>query len=125
MSLGYLWVEIVKTFARRKKTTAPQATSTLKLYTDAAASKGYGAIFEKHKFSRAFSYYSRGPYLGDHHGKQMRFTFTDNAALVDVINKQTSKRKQVMIFIRDLVLSCLKYREIPKISPSLYKPLQI
>ena len=31
--------------------------------------------------------------------------FTDNVALVDIINKQTSKRKQVMI----LVLSCLKY----------------
>ena len=35
--------------------------------------------------------------------------FTDNAALVDIINKQTSKHKQVMILIRDLVLSCLKY----------------
>ena len=38
--------------------------------------------------------------------------FTDNAALVDIINKQTSKHKQVMILIRDLVLSCLKYNII-------------
>ena len=29
---------------------------------------------------------------------------TDNAALVDIINKQTSKHKQVMILIRDLLL---------------------
>ena len=27
---------------------------------------------------------------------------TDNAALVDIINKQTSKRKIVMILIRDM-----------------------
>ena len=35
--------------------------------------------------------------------------FTDNAALVDIINKQTSKHKAVMVLIRDLVLSCLTH----------------
>ena len=35
--------------------------------------------------------------------------FTDNAALVDIINKQTSKHKLVMVLLRDLVLSCLCY----------------
>ena len=34
---------------------------------------------------------------------------TDNAALVDIINKETSKHKLVMILLRDLVLSCLRY----------------
>ena len=31
--------------------------------------------------------------------------FTDNAALVDIINKQTSKHPMIMIFVRDLVLT--------------------
>ena len=31
--------------------------------------------------------------------------FTDNAALVDIINKQTSKHKLVMILLHDLVFS--------------------
>ena len=36
--------------------------------------------------------------------------FIDNAALVDIISKKkTPKHKQVIILIRDLVLSCLKY----------------
>ena len=35
--------------------------------------------------------------------------FTDNAALVDIINKQKSKHKSVMVLLRDLVLSCLRY----------------
>ena len=34
---------------------------------------------------------------------------TDNAALVDIINKQTSKYKLVMILIRDMVLTTLKF----------------
>ena len=34
--------------------------------------------------------------------------FTDNAALVDIINEQTSKHKLVMVLLRDLVLSCLR-----------------
>ena len=33
---------------------------------------------------------------------------TDNAALVDIINKQTSKHKIVMILTRDMVLTTLK-----------------
>ena len=35
--------------------------------------------------------------------------FTDNAAVVDVINKQTSKHQSIMVLIRDLVLSCLRH----------------
>ena len=35
--------------------------------------------------------------------------FTDNAALVDIINKQTSKHKSVMVLLRELVLRCLSY----------------
>ena len=35
--------------------------------------------------------------------------FTDNEAFVDVINKQTCKDKQLMQFVRKLVLICLKH----------------
>ena len=31
--------------------------------------------------------------------------FTDNAALVDILNKQTSKHPLVMILVRDLVIA--------------------
>jgi hypothetical protein len=35
--------------------------------------------------------------------------FTDNAALVDIINKATSRDSTVMIFVRQLVLACLNF----------------
>ena len=35
--------------------------------------------------------------------------FTDNAALVDIINKQTSKHPMIMILVRDLVLTSLRH----------------
>ena len=35
--------------------------------------------------------------------------FSDNAAVVDIINKQTSKDSMIMVLLRDLVLSCLKH----------------
>lgn len=34
---------------------------------------------------------------------------TDNAALVDIINKETSKDTGIMIFVRSLVLCCLRF----------------
>ena len=35
--------------------------------------------------------------------------FTDNAALVDIINKTSSRDATIMVFVRRLVLTCLKY----------------
>ena len=35
--------------------------------------------------------------------------YTDNLALVEVLNKQRSKEKKVMILIRRLVLKCMQY----------------
>ena len=35
--------------------------------------------------------------------------FSDNAAVVDIINKQTSKDAYIMVLLRDLVLSCLTH----------------
>ena len=35
--------------------------------------------------------------------------FSDNAAVVDIVNKQTSRHKDIMVLLRDLVLSCLRH----------------
>ena len=42
------------------------------------------------------------------HNQRITF-FTDNAALVDIISKSTSWDVIVIIFIRPLVLACLKF----------------
>ena len=99
-------------------------SSTLELYRDAAASKGYGAIFGKHWFGGAFpdkwhnfnvTFLEFFPIViavhiwGTSMANRCVLFFTDNAALVDIINKQTSKHKSVMVLLRDLVLSCLRY----------------
>jgi len=50
--------------------------------------------------------------------------YTDNAAIGDIINRQTSKHQLVMILVRDLVLTSLKYnilfraRHIPSVHNS-------
>ena len=35
--------------------------------------------------------------------------FSDNAAVVDIVNKRTSRYKNIMVLLRDLVLSCLRH----------------
>lgn len=35
--------------------------------------------------------------------------YTDNAAIVDIINQQTSKHQLVMILVRDMVLTSLRH----------------
>ena len=42
-------------------------------------------------------------------GNQCVSFFTDNAALVDIINKQTSKHSLIMVLVRDLVLTLLRH----------------
>ena len=38
--------------------------------------------------------------------------FTDNAAVVDIINNQTSKHQGIIVLLRDLVRSCLRHNII-------------
>ena len=101
-----------------------ETSPSLELFTDAAGSKGYGAIFGKHWFCRAWpaswtsfniaflelfpivlSLHIWGPLMAN---KCVAF-YTDNAAIVDIINQQTSKHPLVMILVRDLVLKSLTY----------------
>ena len=101
-----------------------ETSSSLELYTDAAGSKGYGAIFGKRWFCGAWpaswttlniaflelfpivlSLHIWGPLMAN---KCVVF-YTDDVAIVDVINHQTPKHPLVMILVRDLVLTSLTY----------------
>ena len=94
----------------------------LKLYTDAAGSKGYGAIFGRHWFygklpdswkTLNIAFLELFPIAlslhmwGGHMRKQCVSFFTDNTALVDIINQQ--KHSLIMVLVRDLVLTSLRH----------------
>ena len=101
-----------------------ETSCSMKLFTDAAGSKGYGAIFGTHWFYGAWpeswksfniaflelfpiviALHIWGPSMAN---RYVAF-YTDNAAIVDIINRQTSKHPLVMILVRDLVLTSLKH----------------
>jgi len=98
--------------------------SPLTLFTDAAGSKGYGAIFGDKWFFGAWpspwktfniTFLEFFPIVlalrvwGKSMAKKCVLFYTDNAALVEIINHQTSKHRLVMILVRDLVLTALKH----------------
>ena len=101
-----------------------ETSSTLELFTDAAGSKGYGAIFGKHWFCCPWPASWTSVNIASLElfpivlslriwrslvvNKCVAF-YTDNADVVDVINKQTSKHPLIMILARDLVLTSLTY----------------
>ena len=97
---------------------------SLNLYTDAAGSLGYGGIFGSKWFFGAWpddwknfnitilEFYPivlSVLLFGDAMRNQRITFFTDNAALVDIINKATSRDATVMVFVRRLVLACLSF----------------
>ena len=94
----------------------------LELYTDASGALGYGAVFGRHWC------YGQWPYswcclniaflelypivlslhLWGHDMQNQRILFfTDNEALVHVINKQSCRDKNLTFLVRKLVLVCL------------------
>ena len=100
------------------------SSDRLRLFTDAAGATGYGAILGRSYFYgewpeawKSFNitvleFYPIvaalavwGAALA---GKNLEL-MTDNAAIVSVINKQTSKEKLVMCLLRKFVWYCLKY----------------
>lgn len=104
-----------------------KTSSFIELYTDAARSKGYGATLDQHWFFGPFpetwqsfkiTFLEIFPIaltarLWSRHMSNRCIVFaTDNAALVSIINQQTSKHKLVMILIHDLVLTSLLYNII-------------
>ena len=94
------------------------------LYTDAAAGFGFGAIFGKlwcfgpwPEHWKLFNIVILEFYLivlsvllwGPLMRNQRILFYTDNAALVDIINKTTSRNHTIMVLVRQLVLACLKF----------------
>ena len=94
----------------------------VQLYTDASGSIGYGAVYEKQWFLGSWP----EPWLGynitvlelypivaavavwGHMWRNRSVHFSsDNEAVVNKINKQTSKEHHVMTLLRKLVLTCL------------------
>lgn len=115
-------------------------SNKLKLYTDSAGSLGFGAVLGNHWCYGSWPENWRGrniallefyPIVLSLHlwGDQMQnhciLFFTDNEALVHVINKQSCQDKSLMFFVRKLVAVCLKQnilfraKHIPGISNTL------
>ena len=99
-------------------------SKNLQLYTDSAGSLGYGAVFGRHWFYgswpekwKSFNITLLELYpiviaaeiWGHLMANRCVVFFTDNRALVDIINKQTAKERGVMVLIRHLVLCCLRH----------------
>ena len=98
-------------------------SSKLSLYSDASGSLGFGAVFGNqwcygtwpsdwvHRNIAFLVFY---PIVlsvclwGQEMQNRRILFFTDNAALVSVINKQSCRDKSLMFFVRKLVLTCLK-----------------
>ena len=104
-------------------------STKLNLFTDASGAIGFGAIFGKHwcygKWPTGWAYHNiallefypivLSLYLWGHKMEnQCIVFFTDNEALVHVINKQSCKDKQLMFFVRRLVLVCLRHNIVFK-----------
>ena len=106
-----------------------QNSSKLNLFTDATGGIGFGAIFGtefchglwpahwRHRniailefYPIVLSLYLRGHKMAN---RSILF-FTDNEALVHVINKQSCKDKALMFFVRKLVLVCLNHNVLFK-----------
>ncbi|XP_077977132.1 uncharacterized protein LOC144432735 [Glandiceps talaboti] len=100
-----------------------ETSVSLHLYTDAAQSLGFGAIFGPHwlfgewpaswklhniatleMYQIMLSLRVWGHKLAN---RQVMF-FSDNQAVVEVLNRQTARDRQLMVFIRDIVPVCLK-----------------
>ena len=100
------------------------SSETLSLYTDAAASLGFGTTYSSYWFYGPFPCQCRHlnitllelypivvavnvwGHLWRNHC--IRF-YTDNQALMYILNRQTSKDKYIMQLVRKLVLACLKF----------------
>ena len=98
-----------------------QNSSKLSLYTDASGALGFGAIFGSRwcygKWPSDWAYCNIAILefypivlslylLGHEMSNQCVLFFTDNEALVHVINKQSCKDKPLMRFLRKLVSIC-------------------
>ena len=112
------------------------SSTKLKLFSDASGSLGYAAVLGSLWFANAW--------LDDHMHYQIAIKelfpivialelwgkkignhkivfYSDNMAVVEIINKQSSKDKTIMRLVRRLVLIALKYNIVPGIAKYAYK----
>lgn len=124
-------------------------SSSLHLFTDAAGSLGYGAILRskwlygawpdhlaQHNitFKELFPIVLSFEIWGDALKNRCIQIHSDNAAVVHIINKQSSKDTQIMVLVRRLVLAAMKFNILLKathipgknnVLPDLLSRLQI
>ena len=126
-----LWLNFLNSFNGKSFFLSAKwlTSSTIKLYTDSAGSLGYAAVLGKRWFyghwpdcwkSLNISILELFPIVlateiwGDIMRNHCIVFFSDNHAVVDIINKQTSREPKIMVLVRRLVLNCLKYNILYK-----------
>lgn len=120
-----LWLKFLQTFNGRTifMNEQFQTSAMLELYTDASTTVGFGAVFKSKwlcgRFPGKYQQYNIAvlefyPILlsvflwGHLWANHVVIFYTDNEAIVSVINKQTSKDNMLLKMVRCLVLKCLK-----------------
>ena len=121
-----VWQKFLETFSGRAffLTDRFHTDGCLDLHTDASGSVGYGVVYGKECFfgkmalnmvHPAHCSVRVVPYRGccsrlegGWANQKVRF-FTDNEALVSVINKQTSRDPHIMTLFRRMILTCLTF----------------
>ena len=126
-----VWLSFLSSFNSRPSFLVDiwHSSDELNLFTDAAGSLGFGAIFENHWcygkwpvdwLHKNIAFLEFYPIVLSLHlwGHLIRncciLFFTDNEALVYIINKQSCRDKSLMSFVRKLVSVCLKYNIVFK-----------
>ena len=102
---------------------------SLDLYTDAAGSLGFGALFKTHWIMGAWPEQIKDipitikemfPIVlaleiwGQELRDQCIILHIDNIAVVYILNKQSSKDKDIMVLVRRFVLACMKFNILTK-----------
>lgn len=97
---------------------------TLHLYTDSSGSLGYGAVFGHKWFNGEWPIKWKSKNIivlemfpivlsvriwADNLANRCVIFHTDNQALAEVINKKTTKDRELLVLVRALVLSCLRH----------------
>ena len=80
------------------------SSDAIKLYTHAASTQGFAAVFGSRWFNGRFPQIWQSYNIANH---SVLF-LTDNQAVVEVINKQSAKNSHLMRLVRRLVITALK-----------------
>ena len=105
------------------------SSDSLHLYSDAAGSCGYAAMFKSHWFTGSWSkthdklhitFQELLPIVlafeiwGSNLANQCILLHSDNMAVVYILNSQTSKDKDIMFLVRHFVLCCMRFNILTK-----------